>query len=204
MGWQDLVFVVLLWSLIGLRNHPHSVLTHILRTALLRFPARCCSNSRPLHLWIVRIMQYLSSWNTVRFQQHSGIMHPYKIFSICLVVITFQFVLGIFVIENLCEDDHHYSKACLSWSRLARMLSWKGFIFFTHFWDCSVKTELIYRSNGANNSCNRVLVGSLELREGPMKIGWRLDWLHFLSRDARRCNRQCLHSSMIGIICTAS
>ena len=37
----------LLWPLIGLQNHPHSILTHILRTALLRFPARCCSNSWP-------------------------------------------------------------------------------------------------------------------------------------------------------------
>ena len=44
-SWQILVFVVSLWPLIGLQNHSHSILTHILRTALLRFPARCCSNS---------------------------------------------------------------------------------------------------------------------------------------------------------------
>ena len=47
---QVLVFVVLLWPLIALQNHVHSILTHILRTALLRFPVRCrlgpyCSSS---------------------------------------------------------------------------------------------------------------------------------------------------------------
>ena len=131
MSWQNFVFVVLLWPLIGMQNHSHSISTHIIRTALLRFPAHCCSHSwptcsshenfwprsenclcsrtwslistpylpckqqvttsntgpilvfpgiqPPLHLWIVRIPQYLLSWNTVRFQQHSGILHPYKI-----------------------------------------------------------------------------------------------------------------------------
>ena len=44
MSWQNLVFVVLLWPLIGMQNHSHSISTHILRTALLRFLARCCSN----------------------------------------------------------------------------------------------------------------------------------------------------------------
>ena len=30
------------------------------------------------------------------------------------------------------------------------------------------------------------------------------DWPLFLSRDARMCNRWCLHSNMIGILCTAA
>ena len=55
------------------------------------------------------------------FQQHSGILHPYKICSICLVVIIFQFVLRISAIEDLCEHGHHYPKARLSWSHWARM-----------------------------------------------------------------------------------
>ena len=133
-----------------------------------------CTHDRPLH-GFVRILQCLSSWSTVRFPQHSGILHPYKICSICLVVITFQFVLRIFAVEDLCEHGHHHPKTLLSWSRLARatneeldcppttvfLLSiMKGFIFFTHFCDCSVKTALIYRSNCAKNSCNRVLVGT--------------------------------------------
>ena len=49
-----------------------------------------CTHDRPLHLWIVRILHCLPSWNTVRFQQHSGILHPYKIYTVCLVVITFS------------------------------------------------------------------------------------------------------------------
>ena len=36
------------------------------------------------------------------FLQHSQIMHPYKICSICLVVKTFQFVLHIAAVEDLC------------------------------------------------------------------------------------------------------
>ena len=33
---------------------------------------------------------------------------------------------------------------------------------------------------------------------------WNVDWPLFLSRDARMYNRRCLHSSMIGMLCTAS
>ena len=57
-------------------------------------------------------------------QQHSGILHPYKICSLCLVVITFQFVLRIFAIEVLCEQGHENPRALLSWSRLARTMGW--------------------------------------------------------------------------------
>ena len=116
-----------------------------------------CTHDRPLH-GIVRNLQCLSSWNTVWFQQHSGILHPYKICSICLVI-AFQFVLRIFAIESLCEHDitiqRHF---CLdhAWHEWGtRLPSDNGslrsymasFVVFTHFCDCSVKTELIYRSN---------------------------------------------------------
>ena len=37
MSWQNHAFVVLLWPLTSLQNHLHSILTHILRTAFLRF-----------------------------------------------------------------------------------------------------------------------------------------------------------------------
>ena len=174
-GWADrILFLWLcfgLWS--GCKMQLHSILTHILRTAFLRFPARCrlgpcrwtpwptysshekfwpmsenclCLQIQfwlLLHIylanswlwlptraqfgvhsdptfwfrwifvywqgvlttghWIceLRILQCLSSWNTVRLQQQLGILHPYKICSLCLVVITFQFVLFFFAIEIL-------------------------------------------------------------------------------------------------------
>ena len=41
-------------------------------------------------LWIVRFMQCLSSWNTVRLQLSSGILHQYKICSLSLVQRTFS------------------------------------------------------------------------------------------------------------------
>ena len=54
MSWQKYVFVVLLWPLIGLQKHVHSISTHSLRTAFLRFPARCrpaccCSSLWPTY-----------------------------------------------------------------------------------------------------------------------------------------------------------
>ena len=33
-----------------------------------------------------------------------------------------------------------------------------------------------------------------------MYIDWRVGWLHFLSRDARKCNRRCLDSSTAGTL----
>ena len=56
----------------------------------LRLLAKC-THDRPLHLWIVRILQCLLSWSTVRLQQHSDILHSVKNCSICLVVKAFQF-----------------------------------------------------------------------------------------------------------------
>ena len=41
MSWQKYVFVVLLWPLIGLQKHVHSISTQNCRTVFLRFPARC-------------------------------------------------------------------------------------------------------------------------------------------------------------------
>ena len=80
-----------------------------------------CTHDRPLYLWIVRILQCLSSRNTVRFQQQSEILHPYIIYSICLVVTAFQFVLHTVATEDLCEQGHHNPMVFLSWSRWARM-----------------------------------------------------------------------------------
>ena len=104
-------------------------------------------------------------------------LHQYKICSICLVVITFQFVLYFFAIEILHVQDHR-SKVCLSSSRLARtkdkiVFSQRGslrsivtgFTFFTHVCDCSVKTELIYRNNCAKNNFNRLKVGAKVYRQ---------------------------------------
>ena len=67
--------------------------------------------------------QCLSSLNTVRLQLWSGILHQYKICSLCLVVITFQFVLYIFAIDFLLVQDHQ-SRVCLSSSHLARTKGW--------------------------------------------------------------------------------
>ena len=54
-------------------------------------------------------------------QQHSEILHPYRIYSICLVVTAFQFVLRVAAIEDLGWPDRHNPKVLLSWSHLPRV-----------------------------------------------------------------------------------
>ena len=125
-----------------------------------------CTHDKPLILWIVRILQCLSSWNTVRLQLFSGILHQYKIWLLGLVVRAFPLVLCIFAIDILYVQVHH-SKVCLSWSHMARwtrLSSHNGssryfvtrFIFFTRFCDCTAKTEVINWNNCAKNSFNRL------------------------------------------------
>ena len=201
MSWPKYVFVVLLWPLIDLQNHLHSIfnayssncisevscslsssslsiksvtnsskpreiLTHEWELSLftdstlfstrnwLWLPTRAqcwcslesnlsdqiffiltkCTHDKPLILWIVRILQCLSSWNTVRLQLFPGILHQYKIWLLGLVVRAFPLVLCILAIDILYVQEHH-SKVCLSWSHLARtmdsiVLSQRVFPFF--------------------------------------------------------------------------
>ena len=47
------------------------------------------------------------------------------------------------------------------------------FLFFTHFCDCRVKTELIYRNNCAKNSFNRFEVGAIVYRQFSTTFAWK-------------------------------
>ena len=107
-----------------------------------------------------------------------------KICSICLVVITFQIVLRIFAIailygkiiivqKHVCLDQtwHKRGTRLFSHNGSSRVI---GFIFFTHFCDCSVKTELIYIGNCAKNSCNRFLVGTMVDRQFSIAFAFEL------------------------------
>ena len=77
-----------------------------------------CIHDNPMHKIILLC---LLSWNTVHSPQHSEILHPYKIYSIYLVVIASQFVLHIVVIENSDMLDHHSPKELLYWSHWAQL-----------------------------------------------------------------------------------
>ena len=109
-NWLQLLIHAQFWCSLG----------SILLVQIILHLLAVCTHDKPLH-GIVRILPRLSSWNTVRLQLWSGILHQYKIYFICLAVITFPFVLNIVAIEDLCEQGHHNPKALLSWSRLARM-----------------------------------------------------------------------------------
>ena len=130
-----------------------------------------CTHDRSPHLWIMRILQYLSSWNTVRLQLLSGTVHTYNICSKFLLG-ELQFVLHILKIEILLVQNHSKVCVCVLISHDTNDELDGPFTtgphrsivtrvtFSTHFFDCSVKTELIYRSNCAKNSYKRVQVGT--------------------------------------------
>ena len=48
----------------------------------------------------------------------------------------------------------------------------KSFVFFKHFCDCSVKTELIYRNDYAKNSLNRFQIGTIVYRQFSMAFAF--------------------------------
>ena len=75
-------------------------------------------------------------------------------------------------------------------------------ISFSSYWPDDVLSFLEFSHICGNEvfpSWSRIL----ELKESPMYIQWNLDWPLFLLRDARMCNKRCLHSSTIGMPCTA-
>ena len=146
----------------------------ILLVVTIQNPLEKCIPDKPMH----KIVKYLEclSWNTVRFQQHSGILHPYKICSICLVVTASQFVLRLLAREDLCEQCHHNGTRLPHHNGSLRSLV-KGFILFTHLRDCSVKTELIYRSN-----CSKTVVivskspaKCIDSLPCPLLLSWPLE-----------------------------
>ena len=122
--------------------------------------------------------------NTVQFQQHSGILHTYNIYSIYLVVKASQFVFHIVAMQgfsrwvvilqrNFCLDftennwlSHHHIR--FPWSIV------KGFTFFTRFCDCSVKIELICRNNFSKNSLNCFLVCSKVNRQFSVPFAFEI------------------------------
>ena len=57
--------------------------------------------------------------------------------------------------------------------RVARSIV-KSFVFFTHFCDCSVKTELICRDNYAKNSLNRFQIGCTVFRQFSISFAFEL------------------------------
>ena len=114
-------------------------------------------------------------------------LHPYRIYSICLVVTASQFVLHIccnriFLIRwviiiqrNFCLDrtEHEWGTWLSHHNKSPRSLV-KGFILFTYLSDCSVKTELVCRDNYAKNSFNRFLVGCIVYRQFTMSFAFEL------------------------------
>ena len=86
----------------------------------------------------------------------------------------------------------------------------KGFIFFTHVCDCSVKTELIGKNNYAKKSLNRCLVGTkvnrqfsvsfaLELTPGQWKC-WTENWTPAFSELQQHLVRDVITNSLWTIL----
>ena len=163
----------------------------ILLVVMLVLLLEDCIRDKPLHK-IVKNLQCLSSWNTVQFQQHSEILHPYRIYSLCLVVTASLFFLHIVAIENflirwVITIQENFVLVTLSTSEefdcpittTSPRSFGKGFMFFTHFCDCSVKTKLIYRSNCSKNGLNRFQIDTIRKLTvfllTPLLLSWPLD-----------------------------
>ena len=91
--------------------------------------------------------------------------------------------------RNFCLDftennwlSHHFVKS--PWSIV------KGFTFFTHVCDCSVKTELICRNNYVKNSLNCFLVGSKVNRQTVFRV---LCFLELTPGQWSRCTEKIGH-----------
>ena len=71
--------------------------------------------------------------------------------------------------RHFCRDHawHEWRTWLPSHKGLPRSIV-KGFTFFTHFCDCSVKTELIHRNNYSKNIVNRFQIGTIVYRQFSM------------------------------------
>ena len=93
--WSQLhIYCASNWLQLPIRAQSLCSLGSVLMVLMLFLLLEECIHVRPLQE-IVKIMQCLLSWSTVQCQQHSEILRPFKICSICLVVTAFQFVLHI-------------------------------------------------------------------------------------------------------------
>ena len=104
---QVLVFVVLLWPLIGMQNPSHPISTHTLRAELLEFPAHCklvCSmrNSDP-GVRIVSVHRHNSDLNSVHTVQATGCNFQYGPQFWC----SFGSILLIEMLLHLLEECIH-------------------------------------------------------------------------------------------------
>ena len=102
-------------------------------------------------------------------------MRPYKMFSICLVVTAFQFVLLFAAIEDLCWPGYHNPKVLLSRSHLARVRnliapSQQVSPFFHEEFHTLHTSPRFCRDNYAKNSFNRFQIGCIVYRYFSMSF----------------------------------
>ena len=94
----------------------------ILLVMVIRLPLEGCIHDKP------------TSWNCVKSpvsfvlkccptSQDLEILHPYKIYSIYVVVIASQFVLHLVATEKFGTLSHHSPKELLSWSHWAQLIA---------------------------------------------------------------------------------
>ena len=103
-------------------------------------------------------------------------------------MITFQFVLNIFCNRNSLRAGSSLKSMFVlitlgtndgldcPLTTASRSIVTR-FIFFTHFCDCTVKAELIYRNNCAKNSFNRLKVGAIVCRQFCTTFALSTSWL---------------------------
>ena len=101
-------------------------------------------------------------------------------------ILMFPWILQVFRDEILsilwCESLSTRSTIDCPITTGRPVLSWRDSLF-TYLCDCSVKTELVYRSNFEQNRCNRFLVGTLVDRHFSTSFAFELTSGHWTRRS---------------------
>ena len=170
-------------------------------------PASWCKRFNVDNAWL-KSERFLTGW--VSFPdllRDPPILHVVKVFC-------FWHSVGVILFcKNIPCSTNCFISIVLDHSFKENMISQESVIGFR----CSPSLCISFSSYWPDNIlcflevchiCSRDVFPSLwrilELKEDPMYFQWNFDWPLFLLRDAGMCNRRCLHSSMIGILCTAS
>ena len=188
MSWQNCVFVVLLWPLIGLQNHLHSISTHILRTSQ-RFPARCrrppcCSSPWPTCSGHEKILTH--EWELSLFTDIILISTPYlpckqqvvtsNTGPILVLIQPFGSDVSSFLgnvysrqaTESVnCKNSSvsFVMKCCPTWTTVRNPASVQNLLNLSCCDNFSIRSPYLCNSNCAKNSCNRLQVGTIMDRQ---------------------------------------
>ena len=161
------------------RRHWCRALVCLLVYASFQFDLWCCSSSHSLRSHSCYTVAIVFMWI---FRRHFSVLGSIVFFS--------------FFVDNasLKSNDLSMVRIFQNYWEIHQFFLYQimGNKMFSMF--CSFPIAMAMSSSLLNDII-------LNWEKIQLYIEWRLGWLHFLSRDARRSNRRCLDSNTMGILC---